>query len=65
MSEQEKKSISFEDLYGMQSEAFYDLIMQSDQSWRKSWASDGFEQQNATTEKPYNNLNQTLLFKRV
>lgn len=32
MSEQEKKSISFEDLYGMQSEAFYDLIMQSDQS---------------------------------
>ena len=39
MSEQEKKSISFEDLYGMQSEAFYDLIMQSDQSWRKSWAS--------------------------
>lgn len=65
MSEQEKKSISFEDLYGMQSEAFYDLIMQSDQSWRKSWASDGFEQQNATTEKPYNNLNQTLLFKRA
>lgn len=65
MSEQEKKSISFEDLYGMQSEAFYDLIMQSDQSWRKSWASVGFEQQNATTEKPYNNLNQTLLFKRA
>ena len=65
MSEQEKKPISFEDLYGMQSEAFYDLIMQSDQSWRKSWASDGFEQQNATTEKPYNNLNQTLLFKRA
>lgn len=65
MSKQEKKSISFEDLYGMQSEAFYDLIMQSDQSWRKSWASDGFEQQNATTEKPYNNLNQTLLFKRA
>lgn len=65
MSEQEKKSISFENLYGMQSEAFYDLIMQSDQSWRKSWASDGFEQQNATTKKPYNNLNQTLLFKRA
>ena len=64
MSKQEKKSISFEDLYGMQSEAFYDLIMQSDQSWRKSWASDGFEQ-NATAEKPYNNLNQTLLFKRA
>lgn len=62
---QEKKSISFKDLYGMQSEAFYDLIMATDQTWRKQWADNGYAQQNATTEKAYNNLNQTLLFRRA
>lgn len=65
MSNAEKKSISFKDLYGMQSEAFYDLIMATDQTWRKQWADDGYAQQNATTEKAYNNLNQTLLFRRA
>lgn len=64
-NEQEKKPITFKELYAMQSEALYDLIMENDQQWRKEWADDGFQQQNATTEKPYNNLNQTLLFKRA
>lgn len=62
---QEKKPISFKELYGMQSEAFYDLIMATDQAWRKQWADQGYAQQNATTEKAYNNLNQTLLFRRA
>lgn len=61
----QKKSINFKDLYGMQSEALFDLIMQTDQSWRKQWADNGYSQQNATTEKAYNNLNQTLLFRRA
>ncbi|PPE94917.1 hypothetical protein CBE90_04575 [Pasteurella multocida] len=61
----EKKSITFNDLYGMQSKAFFELIMSTDQKWRKKWADEGFQQQNAESEKAYNNLNQTLLFSRA
>lgn len=53
------------ELYEKQADVFFDLIMQSDQQWRKSWADKDFTQRNGLTDNGYSNLNQSLLFKRA
>ncbi|MDH2998048.1 hypothetical protein A1D22_09175 [Pasteurellaceae bacterium LFhippo2] len=64
-NETTKKNYSFNDLYTLQAEAFYDLIMDSNQEWRKQWADEAFAQRNAKSDDPYNNMNQSLLFRRA
>lgn len=58
-----EKKITMDDFYIKQAEHFYELVMKSDQSWRKSWASEAFLQRNGNTDKAYSNRNQVGLFK--
>lgn len=53
--------MKYDTYYEKQADSLYKLIMSSDQSWRKEWADEGFNQQNKENI-PYKNNNQLMLF---
>lgn len=50
------------DLYEKQAENLYNLIMSTNEQWRKDWTNDGFLQQSGKTTNAYKNINQLNLF---